>query len=249
MDRVFAEPVTYFAGWTLIRIAECDSTNDYARDMGEWTAVSAQCQKQGRGRYGRVWHSNEGGVWVSAVVPAPITEEVSRLMPLAAGLAVADTLTAYGINDVRFRWPNDVMIQGKKCAGILVDRFHADRCVVGIGINVWNDPVRCAPELAGSVTRMHDWLPDCPDSYEVTVRILAALRNVIKEVQKQGPTYLIQHLRQYWSIGQRVEIEINGRKGAFDFCGVDTRGAVMVSGQGNRQMSFAAEEITLFREL
>lgn len=249
MERMVSEPITYCAGWTLLRIDECDSTNDFARDMELWSAVSANRQRKGRGRYNRLWLSDEGGAWFSAVVPAPITDPMSRLTPLMAGLAVANTLIAYGLDGVRFRWPNDVMVHEKKCAGILVDRFVNDRCVIGIGINVWNDPAQSAPELAGMVTSMHDWLPKVPEPYEVTVRVLVALRTIVLGVKKNGGSYLIEQLTPYWNVGRKVEIERNGRRDIFVFGGVDNKGQVIVSNKENGPIPLAPEDITLFREL
>lgn len=249
MVNIIPEPTIYFSGWTLMQMGECDSTNDVARNMGSWTAVCAHRQRRGRGRFGRSWQSADGGVWLSAVIPAPTADRSSRLVPLLAGYAVASTLTAYQIPDVRLRWPNDVMVRNKKCGGILVDRFQNDRCVVGIGLNVFNSPEQVAPELIGAVTRMHEWLSDCPEPYEVSVRILVALRKAVQEFEQKGSAFLIEQLAPFWNFGRRIEIERNNRKESGFFRGVDADGRVIVSDASGAEHSFAAEEITLFREV
>ena len=111
-----------------------DSTNARARELAgrgapHGTVVTAAEQSAGRGRQGRTWTAPPGrGLLFSVVIRDP-----PRLLPLAAGVAVAETVGP----DAQIKWPNDVLLGGRKVAGILVEARLQERwAVVGIGLNV-----------------------------------------------------------------------------------------------------------------
>ncbi len=111
----------------------------------EGTCVVSEHQSAGKGRQGRVWESPAGaGLWLSVVIDITAVAPVHRgLLPLAAGLAVADALSEVTGLEVMLKWPNDIVIDGpardglvgpRKLGGLLVEA--AERAVVGCGINV-----------------------------------------------------------------------------------------------------------------
>ena len=112
----------------LIRYDTVDSTQRVARELPVGTIIIAHAQTAGYGRYGREWISPPGGLYASIIVaPDP-------LLPLRAGVAVAEALSAYGI-DARLKWPNDVTVRGKKIAGILIEN-GPEKMILGIGVNL-----------------------------------------------------------------------------------------------------------------
>jgi BirA family biotin operon repressor/biotin-[acetyl-CoA-carboxylase] ligase len=129
------------------------STNDVAMtlasDAEEGTVVVANAQTAGRGRYGRTWFSPPGtGLYVSIVLrpPAASTEHdrVTGLLPLAAGVALADAIATVAAIRAEIKWPNDLIVRRRKLAGILAervsnaarDRRTAAPVILGYGINV-----------------------------------------------------------------------------------------------------------------
>lgn len=118
-------------GATIHEYEEVDSTSRVARELAErgaphGTVVASQAQTAGRGRQGRAWVSPAGAIALSVVVrPAGDT-----LLPLRAGLAVARVAGPAA----RVKWPNDVLIDGRKVAGILVEAA-GDAAILGIGLN------------------------------------------------------------------------------------------------------------------
>ncbi|MGA1052758.1 MAG: biotin--[acetyl-CoA-carboxylase] ligase, partial [Ilumatobacteraceae bacterium] len=82
---------------------------------------------------------------------APTPSPGRPFLVLAAGLAVVSTLRGLGLTGARLRWPNDVLVGPKKICGILMERFTADRVVVGLGLNVTNDPAASDPDLAAMI--------------------------------------------------------------------------------------------------
>jgi BirA family biotin operon repressor/biotin-[acetyl-CoA-carboxylase] ligase len=115
----------------VIRVDAVPSTQDVARRLPVGTVVVAEHQTAGRGRLGRRWETPPGSALLASWV-MPFHE----LAPLAAGVASAQ---ACG-DAVRLKWPNDLLLNGLKLGGILVERT-GDRCVVGTGINLhWAPP-------------------------------------------------------------------------------------------------------------
>jgi BirA family biotin operon repressor/biotin-[acetyl-CoA-carboxylase] ligase len=115
----------------VIRVASTPSTQDLARNLPLGSVVLAEEQTSGRGRLGRRWEAPPGSALLASfVLPT------HPLASLAAGVAAA---TACG-QPVRLKWPNDLLIEGQKVGGILVER-RGERCVVGVGINLsWAPP-------------------------------------------------------------------------------------------------------------
>jgi BirA family biotin operon repressor/biotin-[acetyl-CoA-carboxylase] ligase len=126
-----------------------DSTNARAREFASrgaphGTVVTAAEQSAGRGRQGRTWTAPAGRALLCSIV----IREPPRLLPLVAGLAVADVVapavagsptggSAATRDDPQIKWPNDVLVAGRKIAGILVEaRLQEGWAVVGIGLNV-----------------------------------------------------------------------------------------------------------------
>jgi BirA family transcriptional regulator, biotin operon repressor / biotin---[acetyl-CoA-carboxylase] ligase len=139
--------------------AEVGSTNDVALEQARagvpaGLVVVADRQSRGRGRSGRDWedrhtHAGAGSLLCTAVIRDPATG--GGLVPLAAGLAVADAVRRQGARP-RLKWPNDVLIDGDKCAGILVERHAVGDghvLLVGMGINTdWRGVERSDEQAA-----------------------------------------------------------------------------------------------------
>ncbi len=120
-----------------------DSTQDYAIGLPEnkknGTVVIALNQTHGRGRLNRRWLSPKGGLWLSIVINPDIDISKISLIPLVTGVAIAKTIKQAIQTEPKLKWPNDVTIQGKKVAGVVVDTSiesnRINKVVLGIGIN------------------------------------------------------------------------------------------------------------------
>ena len=118
------------------------STNDRLKELARdgapaWTVVLADEQTAGRGRHGRVWTSPRGGLYLSVLLRPAFAS--AALLPLAAGVAVAEALGHFGVR-AELKWPNDVLSEGRKLAGILAEAsssaFSLEWVVLGIGANL-----------------------------------------------------------------------------------------------------------------
>src|SRR5690348_7055319 len=108
-------------GWTIHELVSVGSTNLVAASLQPWHAVRAETQTAGRGRFDRAWISDQGGLWLSAVIPAPPPDIALEGLPLLAGLALCEALAELGAGPLRLRWPNDVLVHERKLAGLLLD--------------------------------------------------------------------------------------------------------------------------------
>lgn len=116
------------------------------------TVVLAEEQTAGQGRYGRHWHSPKGaGLYFSQVLRLKICPDSLPLVTLALGLAVADAVTRITSVACDLRWPNDVLVNGKKCAGILAV-LDGGALIAGIGVNV--NHLSFPPELESTATSL-----------------------------------------------------------------------------------------------
>ncbi|MEO8032200.1 MAG: biotin--[acetyl-CoA-carboxylase] ligase [Gemmatimonadota bacterium] len=142
------------------------------------TAVVAVEQTAGRGSRGRIWHSPRGGLWL-AWLCRPTSAVAGEVLSLRVGMAIASVLDQLGdLPAVELKWPNDVLIGGKKVAGILCEaRWQGGApgwIAVGIGLNVQN-PI--PDEVRSTATRLGDFCSDVTADSLLTV-LLPALEQI-----------------------------------------------------------------------
>ena len=136
-------------GYPRLHLRVTDSTNLRARELAvrgavDGTLVTAEQQSAGRGRQGRTWTAPPGRALLSSLV----IREPPRLLPLAAGVAVAELASDLTSKNALVKWPNDVHLDGRKVAGILVEgRPQEHWGVLGIGVNVALRAEDFPPEL------------------------------------------------------------------------------------------------------
>jgi BirA family biotin operon repressor/biotin-[acetyl-CoA-carboxylase] ligase len=160
---------------------ELPSTMDAARDLARngcphLTVVIAGTQTRGRGRLKRTWHSPEGGLYFTLVLRPNIPLMQSFLINFTASLVLAETLSTEFEIEARLKWPNDILIKGKKVAGILSEvQGEAESLAyinIGLGINVNNDisPVKdtaiSISSLMGKIVPRQKLLSSYLDSLE-----------------------------------------------------------------------------------
>lgn len=142
---------------------ETESTNDDAWDAAsagapDGAAVIADHQTRGRGREGRAWHDAPGrGLALSVVLQSGCDRTAFATAPLVAGLALARALDAHGV-DAELKWPNDLLLGGRKLAGVLCESRRradgSDAFVIGVGVNVTQREADFAPELRDQATSL-----------------------------------------------------------------------------------------------
>ena len=138
---------------------EIDSTQNFAEQIAldgkeNGTIVIAEKQTAGKGRLDRKWTSPKGGIWFSLIIHPKFDVSTSTLVPIAGAVALAKAIKNTLNIDVSVKWPNDITLNGKKVAGMLVDAsFQAnniDYLILGIGINFDIDAKKIEKRLSKS---------------------------------------------------------------------------------------------------
>jgi BirA family biotin operon repressor/biotin-[acetyl-CoA-carboxylase] ligase len=235
--------------WHVHELAITSSTNLVAAKYGAWEAVRADRQSAGRGRFQRGWVSDEGGLWLSAVVPTGPNAADWRALPLAVGLAVCDALQSIGLKRFRVRWPNDVLVDDRKLAGLLVDQFAPGLAVAGIGLNVFNHPEAHDPGLKNQVIRLADLLPAPPDLSQLTQILLNHLRPVVEVIRSEGFDALLPRINQLWGRPRRVELDLDGDLCLGTFVGVGREGELLLLSDAGNKTAYDASQVRHLKEI
>ena len=171
-------------------LASVGSTNDAVLEGARAGAdpgltVAAELQTAGRGRRGRSFDSRPGlGLWVSRLLPVPDDATRTPRLALLAGLAVAEAVAAATGRSPRLKWPNDVLLDGRKIAGILVEARTEGRrifAVAGIGLNVHHRDADFPAGLVGVAGSVQGENGSRPEREALLGRILAALDTRLAE--------------------------------------------------------------------
>ncbi len=214
-----------------------DSTNDEACRLAsdgaaEGTVVWAHRQAAGRGRRGRRWQSPEGNLYFSAILRPSAPPAVAAQLSLVAAVAMADALVELLPDSARIeqKWPNDVLVDGKKIAGILLESSGAavdrvDWVVVGCGLNV-----AVAPD---ETTLPATCLVDAGAASTDRKAILMALLDSLHRRRGEWETAGITPVRRAWltrarGLGQEITVRLPNHEFKGQFLGMDDNGALIV---------------------
>ncbi|GAA0701815.1 biotin--[acetyl-CoA-carboxylase] ligase [Paraclostridium ghonii] len=143
-ENILHDLNTIFIGKEIIHFDSIDSTNNYAKNIAneaiDGTVVISEEQLSGRGRLGKQWHSKKHeGIWMSIILKPNIIPMDASFITLIAGASIVKALSNLGV-DASIKWPNDIILNGKKICGILTELSaeieRVNYIVLGIGINV-----------------------------------------------------------------------------------------------------------------
>jgi BirA family transcriptional regulator, biotin operon repressor / biotin---[acetyl-CoA-carboxylase] ligase len=221
-----------------------DSTNTAAMRLGEegeahGTIVVAEEQTSGRGRSGRSWISEKSaGISCSILLRPAIPPSEAPLLTLVAGLAVrdaaADELDA--LPDIR--WPNDLLVHGRKFCGILTEmRAEPDRihyAVVGIGMNV--NQTKMPAELDDSATSLRIDTGKTHSRLELLIRLLRHLDRYYNQFLAEGPMPILRRFAEVSSFfqGKRVRIKTSTETFTGSTAGLEPNGVLRVARDDGR---------------
>ncbi len=161
----------------------CESTNDAAwsyvgKDGYDGLVVFAERQRCGRGRFGRRWSSGPGSSILCSILLQNAGGEIGENLTLSAGLAAAEAVEEVFPLQVRIKWPNDVVLAGRKLAGIMVEsrRDHnGTSYVIGIGINCQQKQSDFEPELQEKATSIAQMIAGPVDRLQLAQQLLRRL--------------------------------------------------------------------------
>ena len=239
VDKVQESLNTKRLGRCIIFSRKIDSTNKWAWQLAscgaqEGTVTVAETQMSGRGRLNRQWISPAGGLWFSVILrPSLRVADACKLM-FVAGLAVAKVLRKeYGLK-VETKWPNDVLLRGRKVCGILAEtktlNDNVDFVVIGIGINVNFDANKVfIGELKETATSLMTELGKEISLNELFKLLLEAMESLYERFSMEGFGLILEEWKEYATfLGHHVQIACNAEKLWGKAVDVDREGALIL---------------------
>ncbi|MBR3641734.1 MAG: biotin--[Oscillibacter sp.] len=235
---------TALVGGELLVFDELDSTNTYLKthwELPDGTAVIADCQSAGRGRLSRTFLSPAGkGLYLSVLFRTPLPEDALLSLTALAGVAAARAIEDVSGLAVGIKWPNDLHLGGKKCAGILAERCvmgETSAAVVGIGINVSQTAEDFPGDLAETAVSL------CAAGAEVDRAALAAA--LLRELDAvyarlragEQSAYLAEYRARCENVGREVRLlAADGTERRALVTGIDARYGLEVEIDGEREV-------------
>ncbi len=193
------------------------STNETAQTYPPDCVIHAAQQTKGKGRMGRTWTGLDNNLFMSVVLPRPqIPSDYSFIAALAVAKAIAPL-------PAQIKWPNDILVGGKKIAGILLETT-SDTLIIGIGVNIAASP----NDTLYPTTSLKELRIDTT-SKDLLDKILQNLQDVITLYQKTG----FQDIRRQWlafaaGIGQQIRICLPNKELTGIFNGLTEQGALIL---------------------
>ena len=229
---------TKYIGKKFLYFDEVNSTNEKANelavDVEEGTVIIAEKQKKGIGRFGREWFSPKGGVYVSVVLKPKISPIDASKMTLIAGIAVAKVIRKLGL-DAKLKWPNDILIHGKKVGGILTSistkEYKIDYVIVGIGINANVDLSMFPKEVQEGATSLKGELKTEVSTEKIIEDVLyeIEMNYEIFKFKKGNFTYLLNEWKRLSdTIGKKVKIKMQTEVIEGEAVGINRDGALIL---------------------
>lgn len=243
---------TLIFGRKIYSLTSVESTNALALKMAEegteeGTLVVAEEQTRGRGRMGRQWHSPPGvGIWSSLILRPRLLSHQAPCLTLMAGLAVARAIRSSTGLPAALRWPNDVLIGGRKACGILTEmgtrQGQVEYCVVGLGLNVNQSQTHFPPSLRLEATSIRTELGREVSRIEILQRILTEFERLYLRQQKEGFSPILEESKRLSTVlGKWVSV----RQGLHVYHGkavdIDHEGALMLESEQGRHRIFAGD--------
>jgi len=228
----------------ILHFFKADSTNTIAMHLGEQgephgTVVIAEEQSAGRGRAGRSWTSEKSaGITCSVLLRPPIPPAYAPMLTLVAGLAARDA-AAEDLDAVPdIRWPNDLLVRGKKFCGILTemhaepDRVHY--AVVGIGINV--NQAKMPSDLAEIATSIRIETDKTHSRLDLLIRLLRQLDHYYNQFLAEGAAPILRRFSEVSSYYQGKHVRITTSSEAFTgtTAGLEPSGVLRVARDDGR---------------
>ncbi|MGA3192132.1 MAG: biotin--[acetyl-CoA-carboxylase] ligase [Candidatus Bathyarchaeia archaeon] len=214
---------TRLLGKSILFSKEVASTNQWAKKLASqgapegWITI-AETQTHGRGRLDREWISPLGGLWFSLILRPKQGLAKTAELTFVAGVAVAETLhEQYGLR-TQTKWPNDVLVNGRKICGILGEATTKGKeigaVVLGIGINANFDAERVLPEsIRARTTSLETELNRTIQLEELFSRLLEKLETIYALYSRRGFSSILRRWKRYAGfLGQEVEVTERNEK-------------------------------------
>ncbi|KUG23890.1 biotin operon repressor / biotin-protein ligase [hydrocarbon metagenome] len=230
------------------------STNDDAFKLGiagapEGTVVVADAQTKGRGRLQRSWHSPAGSnIYTTVILRPQMDAAITPQISILAGVAVAEVLASYCPGRVKVKWPNDILIDGKKVCGILsqakADVNKVDFVILGIGINV--NINQFPDEISNIATSLAMETGKQISRQQLIISLYENMTKWYKQLLKDG----FSQIKEKWlglsqMIGQKVQVIFQEEVISGDAVDIDNDGSLIIIAKDGKKIKASAGDATI----
>ncbi|MCI9442773.1 MAG: biotin--[acetyl-CoA-carboxylase] ligase [Ruminococcus sp.] len=246
---------TKWAGQEVYYFPETDSTNIRAKQLAEsgaahGTLVAADRQTAGRGRRGRGWESPSGcSIYMSILLRPKFLPAKAPMMTLVMAYSVAESLRAYTGLDIQIKWPNDVVLNGKKLVGILTEMSteidYINHVVIGVGINVNMDSF--SEEIAKTATSLRMEMGKTLKRSTLIAEIMRRFEQDYEEYVKTGDLSGIREAYERLMVNYGKEVRILGAQEPFQALalGINNNGELLVRKEDGSEEAVYAGEVSV----
>jgi BirA family biotin operon repressor/biotin-[acetyl-CoA-carboxylase] ligase len=252
-DKIKANLKTRYIGRKIVVYNSTASTNDvaaeYAKDKNnDGLVIFAEEQTAGRGRAGNKWLSGHSQSILCSIVllDSPLKAE---FMSLTCAVATAEAIGRPANSEAKIKWPNDILLAGKKVAGILLESKPSDTSniyIIGIGINCHQTKDPFPPELQSTATSIDIEARTVCDRISLARRLLTSIDHWLEAAEKNPKDVTDRWSELSVQLGHRVTLIYNGRKFNGNCIGIDPeRGLILQLDTGGVRVFNAAQTTIL----
>lgn len=234
-----------------------DSSNRVAMDLAyagepEGAVILAEEQTAGRGRAGRSWHSERGtGLYFSLLLRPQLSPVQAPLLTMLAGLSAHAAIEAQTGLSAELKWPNDLLLGGKKIGGILTE-MHAEPnlvrfVVVGIGLNANQEKFPAELSSVATSLRLESGRPQ--SRLELAVRLLSQFETDYNRFLREGAAFVVERFQAVSSFanGKRVRVETGRTTYQGTTAGLSPEGLLLVKKDDGSTVTVIAGDVTEVR--
>jgi len=244
------ELATEVVGCSIRYYPRIDSTNEQALRLAEagaveGTVVVADTQTAGRGRRGRRWLDEPGQALLFSVLLRPACEQSQvGILSLGTAAACTESLASKYSLPIATKWPNDLLIAGRKVGGILLEQ-RGDVVVVGVGLNVNGQPESLQTQVGAPLTSLEKHYGAPLPRKEVLVGILEKIDDIYQQFQAGGLVEVVGRYRRFESVlGRKVCVHI-GQEVIWGMAAVLTDNGALVLDTADGEREITAGEVEL----
>ena len=215
-DEISKNLNTKYIGKDIYIFNEVMSTNTIAKflsmnGVGNGAVVISEKQTKAIGRSGKNLESPLGGVWLSIILNPNVNHSKIPLITLATGVAVENTLKRIGVKNAEIKWPNDILIHGKKVCGILTEAITSfntiESVIIGVGIDANISIENFPEELRENMTTLNDEIGEKVDENLLIKLFLEEFEKISEQfINEEYETILKEWRKNSYTIGKIVEV-------------------------------------------
>ena len=248
---------TQLIGKRVYYFEEIDSTQNFAQNIAadkkeNGTIIIAEKQTSGRGRLDRKWTSPKGGIWFSLIIHPKFDVSSSTLIPILSAVALSKSIKSVLDIETEVKWPNDITMNGKKVAGVLVDASFQtnsiDYLILGIGINFDIDAKKLEKRLTktpnfygiGSLRRKED---KTPPKILLKEFLLQFEKNLFQLDKADKSKIIKEWTKRAAGIGKKITINTSNGKISGISQGIDNDGALKIKTRNKIQKIYVGDVV------